>query len=255
MESFRQQRSPGANSFLGLFSQPPPRNGGAAAAATSPTGGGDELDEDDIFWSGIDSSEPNHPSPKHSSSMASPNPNPSPSPSLHRPGHRRFPERNFGILAALPEEDKKRPLLQRKTFSPSSSSAAASPSSPSASARMIPVIPKPKTEYAMSVPGGKIYHQSAPVNVPIVPPRARRGWEDLDGDVREAEDIEEEEMLPPHEIVARAVSKESPLTTFSMLEGVGRTLKGRDLRRVRNAVWHQTGIAIVINNSLDELIL
>ncbi|KAI0496887.1 hypothetical protein KFK09_023213 [Dendrobium nobile] len=85
---------------------------------------------------------------------------------------------------------------------------------------MIPVILKPKMEYAMSDPGGQIYHQSALVNMPIVPPRARRGWEDLDGDVREAEDIEEEEMLPPHEIVARAVSKESPLTTFSMLSGI-----------------------------------
>lgn len=237
MESFRQQRSPGANSFLGLFSQPPPRDGGAAAVAAYSTAGGDELDEDDIFWTGNDSSEPNLPSTKHPSSMASTNPNPNPSPSLYRTSHRRFPERNFGILAALPEEDKKRPLLQRKTFSPSSCSAAASPSSPSSSARLIPVMPKPKAEYS----GGKIYHQSAPVNVPIVPPRARRGLVELDGDVREAEDIEEEEMLPPHEIVARAASKESPLTTFSMLEGVGRTLKGRDLRRVRNAVWRQTG--------------
>lgn len=241
MEPFRQQRSPGGNSFLGLFSQPPPPDGGAAAAANSPTGGGDELDEDDIFSIENDSSEPNHLSPKHPSSMAIPNPNPSPSQPLYRPVHRRFPECNFGILVALPEEDKKRPLLQRKTFSPSSVSAAASPSSPSSSARMIPVIPKPKTEYSMSVPGGKIYHQSAPVNVPIVPPKARRAWEQPDGDVRGAEDIDEEEMLPPHEIVARAASKESPLTTFSMLEGVGRTLKGRDLRRVRNAVWRQTG--------------
>lgn len=243
MEPFRQQRSPGANNFLGLFSHPPPRDGGAAAAAAaaanSLNSGGDELDEDDILWTENDSSEPNHPSPKHPSSMASPNP--SPTQPLYRPVHRRFPERNFGILAALPDEDKKRPLLQRKTFSPSSSSAAASPSSPSSSARMIPVIPMPKADFSMSVPGGKIYRQSAPMNVPIMPPRARRGWEEPDGDLRGAEDIEEEEMLPPHEIVARAASKESPLTTFSMLEGVGRTLKGRDLRRVRNAVWRQTG--------------
>jgi hypothetical protein len=26
-----------------------------------------------------------------------------------------------------------------------------------------------------------------------------------------------------------------------VLEGVGRTLKGRDLRQVRNAIWRQTG--------------
>lgn len=56
----------------------------------------------------------------------------------------------------------------------------------------------------------------------------------------EAED-EYEEMLPPHEMLARARARESPMTTFSMLEGAGRTLKGRDLRQVRNAVWRKTG--------------
>jgi hypothetical protein len=33
----------------------------------------------------------------------------------------------------------------------------------------------------------------------------------------------------------------SPGKPSSMLEGVGRTLKGRDLRRVRDAVLRQTG--------------
>lgn len=50
------------------------------------------------------------------------------------------------------------------------------------------------------------------------------------------DDEREEEMLPPHEIVAR-----SQIATFSVFEGLGRTLKGRDLRRVRNAVWQKTG--------------
>lgn len=50
----------------------------------------------------------------------------------------------------------------------------------------------------------------------------------------------DEEMLPPHEIVARG-SGVSPKTTFSVLEGVGRTLKGRDLCQVRNAVLRRTG--------------
>uniref|UniRef100_A0A7N0U724 Uncharacterized protein n=1 Tax=Kalanchoe fedtschenkoi TaxID=63787 RepID=A0A7N0U724_KALFE len=44
-------------------------------------------------------------------------------------------------------------------------------------------------------------------------------------------------MLPPHEVVAAR----SQTMTFSVFEGVGRTLKGRDLRRVRNAVFQQTG--------------
>lgn len=51
---------------------------------------------------------------------------------------------------------------------------------------------------------------------------------------------DDDEMLPPHEIVARA-SGVSHKTTSSVLEGIGRTLKGRDLRQVRNAVWRQTG--------------
>ncbi|CAN0847291.1 hypothetical protein LINGRAHAP2_LOCUS4901 [Linum grandiflorum] len=52
-------------------------------------------------------------------------------------------------------------------------------------------------------------------------------------------------MLPPHKIVARGCRAQS---SGSMLEGVGRTLKGRDLRQVRNAVFRQTGF-------LDRLIL
>ena len=41
-------------------------------------------------------------------------------------------------------------------------------------------------------------------------------------------DEDDDEMLPPHEIVARG-SAILPKTTFSVLEGVGRRLKGRDL--------------------------
>jgi hypothetical protein len=78
--------------------------------------------------------------------------------------------------------------------------------------------------------------QSLPVNVPVAqlrkPPVVMV--------MGEAED-EDDEMLPPHEMVARARARESPLTTFSVLEGAGRTLKGRDLRQVRNAVWRKTG--------------
>ncbi|XP_076899750.1 protein S40-4-like [Bidens hawaiensis] len=45
-----------------------------------------------------------------------------------------------------------------------------------------------------------------------------------------------ENMLPPHEYLAR-----TRIASFSVHEGVGRTLKGRDLSRVRNAIWKQTG--------------
>lgn len=75
--------------------------------------------------------------------------------------------------------------------------------------------------------------QSAPVNVP--------DWAKVIGKSEERDDDEEEEVkLPPHEYLAREYAK-SQATTFSVIEGAGRTLKGMDLRRVRNAVWRQTG--------------
>lgn len=86
-------------------------------------------------------------------------------------------------------------------------------------------------------------HQSAPVKVPVMTEamrRRRRGHQfDVlyDDDDKEGDDGETT-MLPPHEVVA---SRQEDRVAYSVLEGVGRTLKGRDLRQVRNAVWRQTG--------------
>ena len=72
--------------------------------------------------------------------------------------------------------------------------------------------------------------------------------EDDDDEEEEEEEEEEEndddgnERLPPHELLAREYSQ-SQRITFSVCEGVGRTLKGRDLSRVRNAVWSHLGFA------------
>ena len=49
---------------------------------------------------------------------------------------------------------------------------------------------------------------------------------------------EEEGWVPPHEYLARSARS---MSTRSVVEGAGRTLKGRDMRRVRDAVWSQTG--------------
>lgn len=82
---------------------------------------------------------------------------------------------------------------------------------------------------------------SLPVNIP--------DWSEiLRGENRErkwrgGEDEVEEEgdgMIPPHEYVARQLAR-SRIVSFSVHEGVGRTLKGRDLSRVRNAIWKKTG--------------
>lgn len=49
---------------------------------------------------------------------------------------------------------------------------------------------------------------------------------------------ESEEMEPPHVIVGRRVAGKM---AFSVYSGNGRTLKGRDLRRVRNSILRLTG--------------
>lgn len=48
------------------------------------------------------------------------------------------------------------------------------------------------------------------------------------------------ERIPPHELIARQLAQRE-IYSFSVYEGVGRTLKGRDLSQVRNAVWTKTG--------------
>ncbi|PPR93736.1 hypothetical protein GOBAR_AA26933 [Gossypium barbadense] len=72
------------------------------------------------------------------------------------------------------------------------------------------------------------FHQSAPVNVPMLA-KPMRKKQDFDDDY-DMELEEEGEMLPPHEIVAKSLAQ-SPMLACSVLEGVGRTLKGRDLRQ------------------------
>ncbi|KAL6642286.1 hypothetical protein ACP70R_020467 [Stipagrostis hirtigluma subsp. patula] len=116
------------------------------------------------------------------------------------------PARGLGLLAALPEDEgkkKKRAGAARSAARPVPETASALAASPVA--------------------------RSAPVRIPSEP--ARRGrWGPAGGeDAGEA-------MVPPHEIVARRAAAHS-----SVLEGAGRTLKGRDLRRVRNAVLRRTG--------------
>ncbi|XP_009796302.1 protein S40-4-like [Nicotiana tabacum] len=81
---------------------------------------------------------------------------------------------------------------------------------------------------------------SLPVNIP--------DWSKILGNdyknncLRERNDNEDDDdddvdsRIPPHELLAR-----TRVASFSMQEGMGRTLKGRDLSRVRNAIWKQTG--------------
>ncbi|KAM3325198.1 hypothetical protein P3S67_000322 [Capsicum chacoense] len=49
-------------------------------------------------------------------------------------------------------------------------------------------------------------------------------------------DYDNENKIPPHEYLAR-----TRVASFSVHEGIGRTLKGRDMSRVRNAIWKKIG--------------
>lgn len=87
---------------------------------------------------------------------------------------------------------------------------------------------------------------SLPVNVPdwskilkdeYRENRRRDSDEDYDDDV---DGEESGDRIPPHEFLARQMAR-TRIASFSVHEGIGRTLKGRDLSRVRDAIWLKTG--------------
>lgn len=82
---------------------------------------------------------------------------------------------------------------------------------------------------------------SQPVNIP--------DWSEILGDeyarnrrTNGAVDAEDDNVdvngvrIPPHEFLAK-----TRMASLSVQEGVGRTLKGRDLSRLRNAIWAKFG--------------
>ncbi|KAF8396573.1 hypothetical protein HHK36_018197 [Tetracentron sinense] len=85
---------------------------------------------------------------------------------------------------------------------------------------------------------------SLPVNIPDWSNILRGNYRD--NRRRESDDDEdgdgEDRRIPPHEFLARQFDFEGTrIASFSVREGVGRTLKGRDLSKVRNAIWEKTG--------------
>ncbi|XP_037492295.1 uncharacterized protein LOC105637308 isoform X2 [Jatropha curcas] len=217
---FRHRKTASSDRFLGAF----PRALQDNPATTAANNEDNELNEDDIFSTGDFSEASNHHN-SPPSSTSSPRHHP-----LHTHSHKGAfaqPE-SFGILAALPEHksNSHHHLYQKTTISsPTSSSSTTSPS------RFIPSVPKPPQDrlpISTSFNSSKFHQpQSAPVNVPVLSMAMRRRHKEFD-EIDENEDEGDGEMLPPHEIVARA---QSPMLACSVLEGVGRTLKGRDLRQ------------------------
>ncbi|CAL4961417.1 unnamed protein product [Urochloa decumbens] len=103
--------------------------------------------------------------------------------------------------------------------------------------------------HAVARPEHRQNMRTAPVRIPAMPPpEARGGYEDDDEDdgvvVRRASISGAEAgttIVPPHVLAARRRCAEERTVASSVCVGHGRTLKGRDLRAVRNAVLHMTG--------------
>ncbi|KAJ4751427.1 hypothetical protein LUZ62_077099 [Rhynchospora pubera] len=219
------RRSSSSDRYFLLFSPPP--------ASTKPASDDSaELQEDDIFSTNNGSgSGSESDSSMLSRTLSSVTITPSSVTSASASRRHVNLDPPSGMLALL--QDTKQPIASSTASSLHRKATIASATSAS-TARMIPA-PKIKVKDEYALP-----HQSAPMNIPVGPPRKPRGgiWLDEGGEGDDYTDMSE--MLPPHEIVARRTAN-TPLTASSCLEGVGRTLKGRDLRRVRNAVWRQTG--------------
>ncbi|XP_010538971.1 PREDICTED: uncharacterized protein LOC104813134 [Tarenaya hassleriana] len=98
--------------------------------------------------------------------------------------------------------------------------------------------------------GSGAKQSSAPVNVPDWSKiyaskrnsmkKSSHLYYDDDDDDGHDDSTDDDVMVPPHEWVARKLAR-TRISSFSMCEGIGRTLKGRDLSKVRNAVLTRTG--------------
>ncbi|MFS8015445.1 putative senescence regulator S40 [Helianthus anomalus] len=90
---------------------------------------------------------------------------------------------------------------------------------------------------SMASPRGRHVATSAPVNVPDWSKIYRVDSVESMHDSDDGTDEHDSDMVPPHEYLVRSHRSAAK----SVFEGVGRTLKGRDMSRVRDAVWSQTG--------------
>ncbi|XP_057779126.1 protein S40-4-like [Salvia miltiorrhiza] len=94
--------------------------------------------------------------------------------------------------------------------------------------------PRPLRKPLRKTADAPIGAKSLPVNIPDWSKILRGECRGRAGD--EDADDEENERMPPHEYLAR-----TRVASLSVHEGIGRTLKGRDLSSLRNAIWKQTG--------------
>ncbi|XP_042476801.1 uncharacterized protein LOC122058259 [Macadamia integrifolia] len=85
---------------------------------------------------------------------------------------------------------------------------------------------------------------SLPVNIPDWSKILKEDYRDSrqrGNDVDLDDDDDDDSRIPPHEFLAKQFARNTRVVSFSVHEGIGRTLKGRDLSKVRNAIWEKTG--------------
>ncbi|XP_043702491.1 uncharacterized protein LOC122652731 [Telopea speciosissima] len=93
---------------------------------------------------------------------------------------------------------------------------------------------------------GVVTSSSLPVNIPDWSKILKEDYRDShrrvnDGDLDDEDDDDDDDSrIPPHEFLAKQFAR-TRVASFSVHEGIGRTLKGRDLSKVRNAIWEKTG--------------
>ncbi|CAN8308446.1 unnamed protein product [Cochlearia groenlandica] len=131
------------------------------------------------------------------------------------------------VWSLLKEEETSSPEMQihKSHFSSSSSSSSSTPLNIHSRTKEV----------------SRAKQSSTPMNVP--------DWSKVYGNTRSShihshdndnDDDDDGCMVPPHEWIARKLAR-TQISSFSMCEGLGRTLKGRDLSKVRNNVLRKTG--------------
>ena len=159
------------------------------------------------------------------------------------------------VWAVVKDREDSSPIMRKsKDYSSGSSS------SSSSSAWRLPTAPRGirRGNNTPSHEAKLVQHSSAPMNIPDWSKIYRKNsrampWVDGVEDVNDAgnthqicvvddddDDDGDDDIVPPHEWIARKLAS-SQISSFSVCEGVGRTLKGRELSKVRNAVLTKTG--------------
>ncbi|KDP20742.1 hypothetical protein JCGZ_21213 [Jatropha curcas] len=153
------------------------------------------------------------------------------------------------IWSVMKEREDSNPKMRKSKDYYSSASSSSSSWRVHAAPRMIPAAEATILHEAQAVE-----QSSAPVKIPdwskIYGKTTKMGsWAEdrtdhdpVNGPYNDAdnENDDGEGMVPPHEWIAKKLAR-SQISSFSVCEGIGRTLKGRDLSKVRNAILTKTG--------------